>query len=281
MSPVAFQVVSTARNGPRITNDEQVIRGHLRRVFGFTDAMYEPHVFHSPVQVAVVRKPTIVSNQTLIDVNYRWCTEYFHFFTEVLPNAMHLSEQHPHASILCTKSAFTEALFRWFGIRSPIVERISPAASRALSVFVQCGNPSRQAIDRLRSVVESKVTFEKTTGILIRRHKTRFIENEDELLEECKQTFPHLTWVIFDHLSIEDTAQMFSKAAVIVAPHGAGLTNMIFSPRGTAIYEFMPVEEPNVCYWHLSELLGNTYTMIPTPSDSATRSMKCKLLGVV
>jgi hypothetical protein len=34
----------------------------------------------------------------------------------------------------------------------------------------------------------------------------------------------------------------------------------------------MPLEQPNLCYWHLSEMLGNSYFMIPTKSDR-TRSM--------
>jgi hypothetical protein len=41
---------------------------------------------------------------------------------------------------------------------------------------------------------------------------------------------------------------------------------MLFSATGTRIIEFMPIQHPNLCYWHLSEMLGNTYSMIPCPT---------------
>lgn len=281
VSPLSYQTITTTRNPPRIARHSSIVQSNLKRVFGFTDNLFTQHVFYSPLKTSIVHKSSVVSDQTVIDVNYRWCTEYYHFLTEVLPNAIFLNKRYPTLPILCTKSKFTEGMFQWFGIASPIIDQVSPLTSRIQSVFAECGNPSRESIDILRSVVESKQTFEKTCGILIRRHKTRFVENEDELFEECKQKFPTLTWTIFDDLSPRDTAALFSKAAVIVAPHGAGLTNMLFSSSGIAIYEFMPIDEPNICYWHLSELLGNEYTMIPTPCNLITRSMNCKLSEIV
>lgn len=272
--PPRTLVLADTRKGPRITNDEQTIRANLKKTFGFTDALYSPHTYYYPKQVTAFQKPTFLSNKVLINVNYRWCTEYFHFLTEALPNAMTLYARYPTAILLCTKSQFTERMFRWFNVYAPIVEQKQPILCEATASFVECGNPSREKIELLRSVVESKLTFESTTGILIRRHKTRFVDNEAELFEECKERFPDLDWVIYDMLSPEDTATLFSKAAVIVAPHGAGLTNMLFSKRGISIYEFMPMDEPNLCYWHLSEMLGNRYTMIPTRWSGAN-SMHC------
>jgi capsular polysaccharide biosynthesis protein len=280
VSPVTFQVDTVYRNPPKITNDEQIVRNNLRRVFGFTDAFYERHPVHFPVQALVVKQDAYVSSSTVIDVRYRWCTEYYHFLTEVLPNVLYLRSKFPDAPICCTKSAFTEPLFRWFGIRSPILDAAPTGARRLTTAFAQCGNPSRQSVQLIRNVVESKLSFERTMGILIRRHGTRFIENESELLEECMRTFPNLIWVIFDQLSSDETVQLFSKAAVIVAPHGAGLTNMLFSSKGIDIYEFMPIDHPNMCYWHLSELMENKYTMIPTRCHPSTHSMKCSLGNV-
>jgi capsular polysaccharide biosynthesis protein len=129
--------------------------------------------------------------------------------------------------------------------------------------FVECGNPSPYKLQLLRDKITKKVTFEKTHGILIHRQKNRRLLNETDVLARVKQLYPHLIWVVFDSLSTDDTAKLFSKAAVIVAPHGAGLTNMIFSPEGTEIIECMPIEQPNACYWHMAEMLQNPYRMIP------------------
>jgi hypothetical protein len=130
--------------------------------------------------------------------------------------------------------------------------------------FIECGNPSPQKIQLLRSVIERKLSFEKKIGILIyRRENYRKILNHDEVLQMLKKKYSEIEWVVFDVLPIQETAMLFSKACVIVGPHGAGLTNMIFSPKGVTIIEFMPIDQPNICYWHLSEMLENNYTMIP------------------
>jgi capsular polysaccharide biosynthesis protein len=140
--------------------------------------------------------------------------------------------------------------------------------------FVECGNPSPYKLNLLREKVVTKVTFEKTHGILIHRQKNRRILNESEVFNRMKELYPSLTWVIFDTLSVEDTATLFSKAAVIVAPHGAGLTNMIFSPKGTEIIECMPIEQPNACYWHMSEMMKNPYKMVPCHTENYECDMR-------
>jgi len=41
-------------------------------------------------------------------------------------------------------------------------------------------------------------------------------------------------------LSVQEQIDLFSAAEVIVAPHGAGLTNLTFSPRGVKVLELFP-----------------------------------------
>lgn len=141
---------------------------------------------------------------------------------------------------------------------------------------MECGNPSPEKIAVIRDVVTAKLRFKKALGILIRRDRTRRILNEAALLRQLQARYSELQWVVFDRLSVTDTATLFSQAAVIAGPHGAGFVNMLFSGPGTQIIEIMPLEQPNLCYWHLSEMLGNPYVMIPTRSDR-TRSMVADL----
>jgi hypothetical protein len=255
---------------------DPTIRANLQRVFHFHDRLFdETHNVIYPYMTAVETSPTVLRFGTTLDVNYRWGTEYYHFLTEVLPSVLFLSKQYPTARIHLKESSFTEPMFRWFGISNPITPRLSPTSIQVQCPYVECGNPSPEKIDLLRSVIESKLTFTRTHGILIRRHKTRTIDNESEVFVQLQTRYPELEWVIYDHLSPSDTADLFSKAAIIAGPHGAGFTNMLFSARGTQILEFMPISEPNLCYWHLSQLLGNEYTMIPSQVTSNTLSMKC------
>jgi capsular polysaccharide biosynthesis protein len=269
------KVHSKHRNPPKILIRENDIFEGLAK-FQHTDSMYLPHTAWFPDQVVDVRVPVtgIVKLPKIIDLNYLWCTEYFHFFTEVLPNALFLFNKGIRYPIFCKTSFFSESALRWFGITNQIISALPPLRTEQhVPLYVECGNPSFQKIRLLRDVVESKVHFESTHGILLRRHGTRELLNESEVFDFFQEKYPQLTWVIFDILSIEDTANLFSKAAMIVAPHGAGLTNMIFAPKGVEILEFMPASDPNVCYWHLSEMLENSYKMFPVECNKY-RSMK-------
>jgi hypothetical protein len=129
--------------------------------------------------------------------------------------------------------------------------------------YVDCGNPSPEKIALLRDVICQKVTFEPSIGIfLFRKEPIRSIINHDETLDMLKRLFPEMEWRVFVSETIPDTVELFRRAKLIVAPHGAGLTNMLFSAKGTPIIEFMPVDSPNICYWHMADSLENPYYMI-------------------
>lgn len=263
------------RRPPHITGQADELQARLIKRFGFRPTMFVPHSVAFAKQDIAVREGWRGSGRMAMDIRYRWCNEYYHFLTEALPNALLMNRQHPGLAISCAVAPFTVELFRWFGIESPILWA-GPAYGKVLCRYVECGNPSPEKIAAIRDVVTARVRFQDTLGILIRRQRSRRILNEAALLEQLRSRYPDLEWVVFDRLSVADAATLFSQAAVIAGPHGAGFTNMLFSKAGTRIIEFMPLEQPNLCYWHLSEMLGNPYVMIPTRSDR-TRSMVADL----
>jgi capsular polysaccharide biosynthesis protein len=133
--------------------------------------------------------------------------------------------------------------------------------------LIECGNPSPQKISLLREKISQKLSFEKNYGILIKRSEPyRSIINHDELLEFLKQEY-EIEWKVFDKLPFKETTELFSKASMIVAPHGAGLTNMLFSSENITVIEIMDKNDPNVCYWHLSEMLNNNHYILPITSN--------------
>ena len=58
--------------------------------------------------------------------------------------------------------------------------------------------------------------------------------------------------------SLNDTMTMFHSAVVVVAPHGAGLSNVLFSQPGTYVVEGV-CNRPkvNLCYKRLAHVLGH------------------------
>lgn len=64
--------------------------------------------------------------------------------------------------------------------------------------------------------------------------------------------------VSLEELSVVQQASLLASAAVVVAPHGAGLTNITFCKPGTMVVEiFGDYVVP--CYWALSTLAGLDY----------------------
>lgn len=66
-------------------------------------------------------------------------------------------------------------------------------------------------------------------------------------------------------LSPQDTMLIFYRARVIVAPHGAGLSSMLFSRPGTVVIEIM-CQPPTClhCYLGAAYRLGHRYHGIPS-----------------
>lgn len=65
---------------------------------------------------------------------------------------------------------------------------------------------------------------------------SRLVSNEEELSKLLKERY-EISTVVLDGLSIKEQAKLFSEAELIVAPHGAALTNIVFARPETAVVE--------------------------------------------
>ena len=99
--------------------------------------------------------------------------------------------------------------------------------------------------------------------ILIRRSRARRFAEQKGIEEAMKRAARdyNLTYTLFidDPVpSLNDTMMMFHSAVIIVAPHGAGLTNMFFSQPGTYVVEGV-CNPPHVflCFQRLAHILGH------------------------
>ncbi|HEY1039665.1 MAG TPA: glycosyltransferase family 61 protein [Bacteroidia bacterium] len=85
----------------------------------------------------------------------------------------------------------------------------------------------------------------------------RKIVNEDEILKLVLDR--GFTVVYFEDHSLEEQIQLMKKAQVLVSGHGANLTNMMFMPEKASIFELIRNDQPNFCYWSMSNSLGFDY----------------------
>ncbi|MCP8968349.1 glycosyltransferase family 61 protein [Ectobacillus ponti] len=91
-----------------------------------------------------------------------------------------------------------------------------------------------------------------------RKHaQHRHVGNEGEV-EALLKRFAFQT-VYLEDMSLQEQIGLFSKARFIVAPHGAGLANLLFAPEGAKVLEFFAPSYVNVVYWVLCNHLNLEY----------------------
>ena len=88
--------------------------------------------------------------------------------------------------------------------------------------------------------------------------QAREMRNEDELVERLVRDF-NVEPVILSCLDLDQQIALFQGARVVVAPHGAGLANVVFCSPGAVLYELLPDHYINSCPNHLAQLRGLDY----------------------
>ncbi len=287
--PVQIVDPITAELRDMTSNDP--IGNNVLRIFNMTDAVLSTHDVryfeHVVRRVNIVQKLQKMglnlnqSNEYILAYNH-WSSNIYHFMTEQLPTILCVNQffGHSRVPVLCVNTSFLAPLLRFFDVNNP-VQTIPQAYLHIPQVnavyeqkYIECGNPSPQKIHALRSVIvkkcfqselesDSKSKNDIPIGILIHRKETkRSIQNHDALLALLKTKRPDLEWHVFSTQPLDEAISLFNRATIIVAPHGAGLTNMLFAPPNTKIVEFMPTANPNVCYYHLATLLQFQHCMV-------------------
>lgn len=85
----------------------------------------------------------------------------------------------------------------------------------------------------------------------------RRIINEAEV-QDVLQSYGFKTYFL-EKMTLREQVQLFARAKTVVAPHGAGLTNLMFSQPGTRVLEiFEPSTIPSF-FWSLSNAMHLPY----------------------
>ncbi|WBO60058.1 MULTISPECIES: DUF563 domain-containing protein [unclassified Acidocella] len=105
-------------------------------------------------------------------------------------------------------------------------------------------------------------TFESNRKIYISRRDStnRILENE-RLVEEALKGRGFEIFTLTE-LTVAEQISLFQSAETIVAPHGAGLTNIIFCNEGTKILEIHMEGNTNWVYRRLADTLGLKYQFV-------------------
>ncbi|WP_031554558.1 glycosyltransferase family 61 protein [Parvularcula oceani] len=200
-----------------------------------------------------------------------WVTErvygnYSHWLAAHLPKLLMLRREGRLDGLILPKrlSAVAEETLRRLGIPPDDTPRFDE--ERPLVV----GELTVPVTDRFRPSLlrplRAALAGENARGrrrLYVSRAKARGrkLANEDEI-------WPMLEARGFERVFLEEHGfagqlDMMSDAQVIAAPHGAGLTNMILAPEGTAVIEIADLAFPNPNFYALACAMGHAYDLVP------------------
>ncbi|CAC5344327.1 MULTISPECIES: tetratricopeptide repeat protein [Planktothrix] len=94
----------------------------------------------------------------------------------------------------------------------------------------------------------------------------RQVSNEAEVISFLQQF--GFTVLSLETLSVRQQAYYMANTKVIISPHGAALTNLVFCSPGTQVIEFLMPNWTLSCYWELSNIVGcDYYCLFCEPAD--------------
>lgn len=225
-----------------------------------------------------------------------WCRSYFHWMLELLPRVLTLRES---SRAMSAKIIIQRDPTDWqvrslelLGVSESQV--VTPARSifaRTLAIpsFPRKTVPGRTfsliSPRRLREVrqllngnANAESTSQPTRRIVISRSKAngRAVVNENEVITALKPYGFELH--VLEGMSLDDQIRLFGNAQVVLAPHGAGLTNILFCPPQTTVVELYG-DYYNTSFYTLAQCLGLNYSLFKCGAcqSRATNSKRSNL----
>ena len=130
----------------------------------------------------------------------------------------------------------------------------------------------------VRSFDAAVTALPRPLVLVIHRTAKRLLGNEGEVLEWIHDVLPDADVLLYKSLPLGQQAMAFRMAALIVAPHGAGLINVIFCKADTPVVEVhtgQSEKEPNLSPWpavysQLTRGMGSAYFVLMAPGTSST-----------
>lgn len=80
--------------------------------------------------------------------------------------------------------------------------------------------------------------------------------------------------------TLVESMRIFSTATLMVGPHGAGFSNMIFAPAGAVVLEVMPDRYQQWCFRHLAERIGLRHHHV-MGAGNAKGPLQADIVGII
>jgi capsular polysaccharide biosynthesis protein len=198
---------------------------------------------------------------TVAVLTTRGSDNYYHFLTDVLPRIVLVEKSGISIDrYLVNRSLpFQRDLLERFGISGDrvIESRAHPHIQAERLVVPTLPDPDMETpgwiVTALRDRLLPPGAVAPRRRIYVgrgsRRHD-RIVVNEPDVLAVLARR--GITPLDPGRLPVADQIQAFASAELIVAPHGAALTNLAFCSPGARLVELFAPDYVNVCFWALA-----------------------------
>jgi len=233
--------------------------------------LYFPHGHNLlPALRCLYGRATTVGDGILIHLPLAW--SYYHWLCEVLPRALIAAAHAPELPLYLNDKLppFVFESLRHLGLHDRCVRLPAGVyeARRLLAMsFERAEWPVPEDLLRIRDGLAALAEPAVKPGgeaparrrILISRADAidRRTANEDQLLDELSDL--GFERVSLTGLSLAQQVRLFSVADMVVAAHGAGLTNLLFAPAHCRVVEIAVESHLGPTYQILTSLLGQRY----------------------
>jgi tetratricopeptide (TPR) repeat protein len=190
---------------------------------------------------------------------------YYHWMLDLLPRIAVLWQQGLHRNIDYFivnrhQTAYEKETLEMFGVpKNQILESLQSPHIKASRLVIpsrirESVTPARWVIESLRKYFLSDWSESSSASYRIyisrTQAKKRKMINEEIIIDLLKQY--EFNIVHFEQMSVREQANCMAAAEVVIAPHGSGLTNLVFCQPGTKVIEILSPSWLNSCYWMLS-----------------------------
>lgn len=213
------------------------------------------------------------SKKRFLLITDEWTSNYYHWHTFALKKLLILKEKNllENSLLLLPKKyqkySFALPSLEKFGIKKNQIVYLPKKSNIKVAELPLITQPRQhpEMFKEIRNLLLSDVkknNFDFGERIYISREKQvlRFVENENEVVDLLKKF--GFKKIIAEDFSYEEQLAIFSQAKMLVAPHGAGITNVLFMREGGAILEMttpQKLENFNKDFYCLSSMLGLKY----------------------
>lgn len=242
-------------NGTIITPDNQLI----------WDVSFEG-VHITPENHSIFKEkalPPISPIKKAADLTHIYSRNYYHWMYEVIPR-IHLLQQScvtvdQFIVNVEPEQPYQPETLHHLGIAdNQLIKTHSGFHVQAENLIIpsQPSFPTKWGYDFLRKVFikETRLITSDKKRIFISRRWSRKITNEDQVMKLL--TKYGFIKVDLESLSVDEQVRLFSSAEVVIAAHGAALTNLTFCQPGTRVLEIFTPTYIIPHYWAISSF-GN------------------------